>query len=306
MSRILITGASGLLGLNFGLQFAGQHDLVGVANTHHLKGLPFALRQVDLTQPEAAARLVDDVCPEIVLHCAALANIDLAEANPALAERMNAQVPGEMAAAARRVGAVMIHISTDAVFDGVKGNYSETDAPNPLNVYARSKLAGEQMVLDANPDAIVARVNFYGWSLTGQRSLAELFYDKLRAGHKIFGFTDVFFCPLQVNLLGEILLQMAQLRLSGVYHVVSREALSKYDFGCRIARLFDLDQNLIQPVSWKEAGLKAVRSPNLTLSTAKLAAALGEDLPDQQSGLERFRTILQNGGGIFNHRVTSQ
>jgi dTDP-4-dehydrorhamnose reductase len=295
MSRILVTGASGLLGLNFGLQFSGQHEIIGVANTHRLSGLPFALRMLDLAQPGAAAKLIDEVHPEIVLHCAAMANIDQAEANPQAAYRMNAEVSGELAEAARRSGAVMVYISTDAVFDGLRGDFAETDEPNPINVYARTKLAGEQAVLQANPDAIVARVNFYGWSLSGQRSLGELFYNNLSAGKSMLGFTDVLFCPLEVNKLGAVLLKMTERRLSGIYHAVSREALSKYDFGCRIARLFDLDEALIRPVPWKEAGLKAPRSPRLTLCTEKLAAALGEPLPDQAAGLDRFIALYREG-----------
>jgi dTDP-4-dehydrorhamnose reductase len=295
MSRILVTGASGLLGLNFGLQFAGQHEIIGVANVHRLSRLPFPLRMLDLTQPGAAAKVIDDVQPEIVLHCAAQANIDQAEANPQAAYRINAEVSGELADAARRSGAVMVYISTDAVFDGLRGDYTESDEPNPINVYARTKLAGEQAVLQANPDAIVARVNFYGWSLSGQRSLGELFYNNLSTGKSMFGFTDVFFCPLEVNGLGAVLLKMAERRLSGIYHTLSREALSKYDFGCRIARQFGLDEALIRPVSWKEAGLKALRSPRLTLCTEKLAAALGEPLPDQAAGLERFIALYREG-----------
>jgi dTDP-4-dehydrorhamnose reductase len=255
MSRILVTGVSGLLGINFALQYAGQHEVIGVANTHDLKGVPFELRQADLAQPGTAARLVAEVDPEIVLHCAAMAVVDRVEADPALAERVNGEVPGELAAAARKSGAMMVHISTDAVFDGVRGDYREEDATNPLNTYALTKLHGEQAVMAANPDAAIARVNFYGWSLSGQRSLGELFFNNLRAGKTMFGFTDVYFCTLQVNVLSEILLRMAQLKLSGIYHTVSSEALSKYDFGCRVARLFGLDAELIQPVSWKEAGL---------------------------------------------------
>lgn len=302
MSLILVTGASGLLGLNFSLQFAAQHEIIGVANhhpekggLHRLAGLPFKLRQIDLAQPQAASRLIAEVRPDVVLHCAALANIDQAESNPELAERVNAQLPGEMAAAARAVGAVMLHISTDAVFDGVHGDYAEDDRPNPLNVYAATKLRGEQAVLAANPAAIVARVNFYGWSVSGQRSLAELFYNQLSAGKTMFGFTDVFFCPLQVELLGEVLLRMAQKGLRGVFHTVSSETLSKYEFGCRVARLFGLDASLIQPVSWKDGGLKAVRSPNLNLRTARLAAALGQPLPGQAAGLARFHLEWEQG-----------
>jgi dTDP-4-dehydrorhamnose reductase len=209
-----------------------------------------------------------------------------------------------MAAAARGVGAVMLHISTDAVFDGVQGDYAEDDRTNPLNVYAATKLRGEQAVLAANPAAMVARVNFYGWSISGQRSLAELFYNQLSAGKTMFGFTDVFFCPLQVELLGEVLLRMAQIELSGVFHTVSSETLSKYDFGCRVAHLFGLDASLIQPVSWKDAGLKAVRSPNLNLRTARLAAALGQPLPGQSAGLDRFQQQLVRGRLDFLRRLS--
>jgi dTDP-4-dehydrorhamnose reductase len=295
MSRILVTGASGLLGIHFGLQYAAEHEIIGVAHTHRLKDLPFALHCLDLAQAGAADKLVAETHPELILHCAALANVDQAESNPALAQRINAEVPGELAAAARRTGAVMVQISTDAVFDGTRGDYRETDEPNPINVYAHSKLAGEAAVLAANPEAIVARVNFYGWSLGGQRSLGELFYNQLSAGRKMFGFTDVFFCPLQVNVLGSLLLKMAQRGLSGIYHVVSSEALSKYDFGCRIARRFGLDESLIQPVSWVEAGLKAARSPRLTLRTDKLAAVLGEPLPGQAGSLDTFFAQFQTG-----------
>jgi dTDP-4-dehydrorhamnose reductase len=295
MSRILVTGASGLLGLNFGLQFTGRHEIIGVTNSRRLQGVPFELRQVDLAQPGSAARLMDEVRPDIVLHCAAQANIDAAEGDPVMAERINARVPGEIAAASRSTGAAMVHISTDAVFDGVRGNYLEEDVPNPVNIYAQTKLRGEQAVLAANPDAAVARVNFYGWSVIGTRSLGELFYNNLSVGKNMFGFTDVFFCTLQVNVLSEILLHMAELRLKGIYHVVSHEALSKYDFGCRVARRFGLDESLIIPVSWKDGGLKAVRSPNLTLRTEKLAAALGSPLPDQASGLERFYQLYREG-----------
>lgn len=295
MTRILVTGASGLLGLNFCLQYAGQHEIMGLTHSLPLSGTPFKVIQADLTQPDVAIKVITATGPVLIVHCAAAANLEVAEANPALAWRLNAEVPGEVAAAARRVGAQMIHISTDAVFDGLSGNYSESDPPNPLSVYAQSKLAGEQAVAAVNPDAIIARVNFYGWSALGRRSLAEFFYTNLTAGIPIPGFTDVFFNPLHTHGLNEILMRMVDLKLSGLFHVVSRESLSKYDFGCRIARLFGLDPRTIQPASWKTAGLAAARAPNLNLRTEKLARALGEPLPDQAAGLERFHTLYQEG-----------
>lgn len=295
MTRFLVTGASGLLGLNFCLQTAGEHTVFGVVHQHALKGVPFTVLSADLSQPGEVERIVEQAQPEVILHCAALANLDACEANPELAEHLNARVPGELAQAAKRLGARLVHISTDAVFDGQSGNYCETDLPHPINTYARTKLAGEHKVADSDPQALIARVNFYGWSLKGVRSLGEWFVNNLSAGRYIYGFTDVFFCPLLVQQLSEILIKAVEKRLSGIYHVVSSESLSKDDFGRRLAHQFKLDETLITPVSWKVSGLQAVRSPDLTLNSTKLAEAFGETLPGQASGIQRFHELYLQG-----------
>lgn len=295
MTRILVTGASGLLGLNFCLRYAGQHEILAVTHRLPLTGAPFQVISCELAEPGAAARVVLETRPDWILHCAAVTNLEQSEKNPAQSWRLNAEVPGEIASAARQAGAGLVHVSTDAVFDGLAGNYSETDTPHPLSVYAQSKLAGEQAVAAAYPEAVIARVNFYGWSAFGTRSLAEFFYYNLLAGKKISGFTDIFFNPLEVQTLGETFMGMMARNLRGLFHVVSRESLSKYDFGCRIAQRFALDAGLIQPTSWKTSGLVAQRAPNLNLRTEKLAQALGEPLPDQAAGLQRFQRSYQEG-----------
>jgi len=128
----------------------------------------------------------------------------------------------------------------------------------------------------------------YGWSLLGKRSLGEFFYHNLSAGKRVNGFTDVFFCPLLANDLAHVFLRMLTLELSGLYHVVSSECLSKYEFGVRIARKFGLDEGLIAPTRLEMAGLKAVRSLNLTLSTQKLSLALGAEPPGIDPGIGKF------------------
>jgi dTDP-4-dehydrorhamnose reductase len=238
-------------------------------------------------------RTLEIARPDWIIHCAALANLDACEADPALAQRLNAEVPGELAALA--AGARMVHISTDAVFDGQCGDYGEEDPPNPLCIYARSKLEGERRVLGANPEAAVARVNLHGWSISGKRSLSEFFFYNLQAGKPVLGFTDVYFCPMLANDLAGVLLAMLEKGLKGLYHTVSSESLTKYDFGLRIARKFGLDESLITPSSVEEAGLKAARSPRLTLKTEKLSQALGIVLPGISSGIERLYTLYQQG-----------
>jgi dTDP-4-dehydrorhamnose reductase len=288
MTRILVTGASGLLGLNFAIQYQTAHQVMGVVNTHGLQNMSFAVVKTDLNNPRILKRLLVGAAPEVVIHAAAIANLEACEKNPALAQQVNADLPGELAKLTRELGMKMVHISTDAVFDGEQGNYEETDEPNPLSVYSRTKLEGEQQVMAANPEAVVARVNFFGWSLTGRRSLSEFFYNNLSAGKPMKGFTDVNFCPLQVNQLAETLMEMVSLDLKGIYHVVSKDSLSKYEFGCRIADQFGFDKGLIAPVSWQDGGLTARRSPNLTLNVDRLTAALGAPMPGIESGIRRF------------------
>lgn len=293
--KILVTGASGLLGLNLCLGNGDSHTLLGV-DRGKLHGTPFELIRAELTGPGAVSRLIDIARPEAVIHTAALANLEACEADPQAARLLNAEIPGLLAETCAKNDIRLIHISTDAVFDGAKdGIYTEADAPNPLSVYAQTKLLGEQNVLAVNPNAIVARVNFFGWSLSGTRSLSEFFYNKLSAGQPCNGFTDVYFCPLFVGDLAEILVRMLEKGLSGVYHAVAAEALSKYEFGQRIARQFGFDEAFVLPKSVEESGLKARRSHNLRLSINKLSTALGQEIPGVSTGIEQFYTQLQQG-----------
>ncbi len=294
--RILITGASGLLGLNLSLiALKSNHEVIGWLNTKALRHAPFPVESVDLLDLDTVEAKIETVAPDLIIHCAAVANLETAEANPDLADRVNALAASEIARVATKNSIHMVHISTDAVFDGTKGDYNEEDIPSPINIYAKSKLAGEWAVEEVNPDAIIARVNFYGWSLSGERSLAEFFFNHLREGIPIKGFTDAFFCPLYVGHLAEILLEMVERGLSGLYHVVSPEKMSKHDFGVSIARKFGFDESLITPASVQDAGLSAARSPKLTLRTDKLQAALGRSMPDQTTALEAFYQSWQAG-----------
>jgi dTDP-4-dehydrorhamnose reductase len=293
--RILITGASGLLGLNLALETTRRHLVFGTVNRHALNTDFFRVIQTDLLAPGAIERLLDSTQPEWVIHCAALANLDACEADPLLAKQLNTELPYKLASHVARSGARLLHVSTDAVFDGLQGNYTEEDDDSPVGIYYRTKYEGELAVAEADPCAIIARVNLFGWSLTGNRSLAEFFFNNLSQGRQVMGFTNVFFCPLLANHLADIFVSMLNKKLNGVYHVVSSESLSKYDFGVRLAHRFSLDDGLIYPTSVSQSGLKAVRSPNLTLCSDKLAHALGESLPNISTGLDKLYALYQQG-----------
>jgi dTDP-4-dehydrorhamnose reductase len=304
--RILVTGASGLLGINLALEASRDHQVFGLVNDHRLHTAAFQVVDGDLLIPGTAERLLDEIQPDWVIHCAALANLDACEADPARARQLNTEVPRLLAELVARGGARLLHVSTDAVFDGLRGDYNEEDIPSPVGVYSQTKQAAEQAVSQANPQAIIARVNLFGYSLTRKRSLGEFFLYNLQAGKQVMGFTDVLFCPLLANDLAQIFIEMLTQELTGLYHVVSSDCISKYEFGVRLARSFGLDATLIQPTMVAQSGLMAVRSPKLNLRSNKLASALGHPLPTITSGLELYYELFQAGYPDLIRRMSTQ
>jgi len=293
--KLLIPGVSGLLGINLAQEMMGKHEIIGI-DRGKLNNAPFEVLHRDLSDASGFDSILDSEKPEAVINCAALANLEDCEENPELAKQINVDVPRQMARACKAKNIPFVHISTDAVFDGEKDDfYTEDDKPNPLSVYAKTKLEGEWAVLTESPEAIVARVNFYGWSLNGRRSLAEFFVNNLMNNKSMSGFTDVLFCPMLVNDTARLLVKMLEKNLHGLYHLVGPHAMSKYQFGVEIARKFKLKESEITPKSVVFGGLIAKRSNNLSLSTRKLSTDLGESLPEFSTGLSEFYTQYAQG-----------
>jgi dTDP-4-dehydrorhamnose reductase len=295
MARLLFTGASGLLGINLAQESMSAHDIIGV-DRGKLINAPFKTVKADFSDLNMVASVIDAVRPAWLINCAALADIDQCEDYPERAHQLNTELPAQLAKVCKTRGISLVHISTDAVFDGqMDGFYTEQDSPNPKNVYAKTKLEGERAVLAENPSAIVARVNFYGWSLSGRRSLAEFFVNNLKNNKSMSGFTDAIFCPMFVNQTARLLLKMLERGLTGLYHVVGPQAMNKYQFGVEIARKFGLQEGGISPRSIHTSNLTAKRSHNLSLSTNKLSTVLDMHLPEFSTGLDEFYTLYQQG-----------
>ena len=284
-----------MLGINLAVEAMRAHDVVGV-DRGKLKSAPFDVIQADLAHKAAIDSVIDSTRPDWLINCAALASLEKCEADPAQARILNTDLPGELAVACAKRNIRLVHISTDAVFDGTKeGFYTEEDDPSPPGVYSQTKLDGECAVQEINPQAIIARVNFYGWSLGGRRSLAEFFVNNLSEGKLVNGFTDVVFCPMLVNETARLLLEMLRKNLSGLYHVVGAQPMNKYQFGLEMARTFGLREDLISPRSVEGSGLTAKRSHNLWLSTHKLSTDLGHEIPPFSTGLAEFYTQFKQG-----------
>lgn len=293
--RLVVTGAGGMLGINLCLQQAGRHAVTALTYDVPLRGAAFDSFSVDITDFKAVEKILENAKPDAVIHCAAMADVDSCEKQPDLAKLVNSEAPGFLAEWCAKHAVRMVQISTDAVFDGTRGDYVETDIPNPLSVYAQTKLKAEQNVASVHPDAIIARVNFFGFSPSGKRSLAEFFLNHLRARQVVQGFQDVYFCPLYAGHLCSTLIAMLGKGMSGLFHVVSPSALSKFTFGQKLAERYGLDARLIQPISVKDSGLIAPRSQNLTLKIDKLIQELGYQLPDMSDGIDAFFTAEKDG-----------
>lgn len=293
MTRILIAGASGLLGINLALEAAKRYEVIGVVHHQVLHEPGFRTVKYDLLDPDAIGRVLDDAGADWVINCVALADLDASESQPELAQQLNAELPGRMAAEAAKRGLRFLQVSTDAVFDGVKGNYDEEDAPAPINVYGRTKRLAELAVKAVHPHVLIVRPNFFGWSISGQKSLAEFFYNNLSARKPVAGYIDRVFCPLLVNELAAVMLELLEKDLRGIYHVVSQDHLSKYEFGVAIANRFGLDAGLIKPTSTQDTF--APRALNLTMHSARLVKALGCRTSTIAEGIDELFRQFQSG-----------
>jgi dTDP-4-dehydrorhamnose reductase len=291
---ILLTGASGLLGANLAIAAQERYQsLISVSHNHVLNSRDQV--RADLTDKETVTELIQCFNPTWVIHCAALTDVDWCEKYPDEAWRVNVEMSHHLAVAARRVRAGIIYISTDSVFDGETGQYSEKDAPKPLNMYARSKLAGEIAVQKELEHSLIIRTNIYGWNMQDKLSLAEWILSQLEAGQHINAFCDVIFTPILVNDLCEVIFNMLEHGLSGLYHVAGADPCSKYEFAMHLTDIFGLDHRLVQPVSIASSHLQAPRPKNTSLQTTKVCRALGSLMPDVRSGLKRLKELRESG-----------
>jgi dTDP-4-dehydrorhamnose reductase len=288
---ILVSGASGMLGSAV-IRSAVARG-VGVVGTHHDTPVTVA-GQETARMPLEDAREVEAflarVAPAAVIHCAALTNVDYCEANSGDAFSINAKATAVLARAAARCGARFLYVSTDAVFDGTRGWYEESDSCRPVNVYAASKLQGEAGSLAEHAGAVVVRLAPFGWSARPtKRSLAEWVLCELRAGRAITGFVDAVFTPMYAGDVAQALLELVlDPDRSGVYHLGSRDALSKYEFARALASASDLADDKVAAASIASHPFRAERPMNVSLATAKVSRDTGWTMPTVAEGIARM------------------
>ena len=256
--RVLVVGA-GFLGSNIAQEF--RDHIVTQTNLTKIQKDSYIL---DITDGEKVIDCFNDVRPSIVINCAANTEIDFLEKNAQIAYSINGDGVRNLAVAAERSNVKFIHISTDGVFDGTCGNYTEEDKPNPINVYARSKIIGEEHVVRNCSNHVIVRTNFYGYH-PQNKFLFNNILSKLRKKEKIIGFDDVIFTPLEVSNLSRQISDVAFSNYVGILNLSSNESISKYQFCCSVAEAFGFDSNLIRKGSIEDAGFITKRPKNTSL-----------------------------------------
>ena len=267
MVKVLITGANGLVGQTLVRKFLIMPEfefLATSASECKVKGLnPDRFLQMDITNREAVVTVFDLFKPEVVIHCAAMTQVDPCEQNPELCDQVNITGVKIVAKAAEQAGAKFICLSTDFVFDGLKGPYSEDDQPNPVSVYGWSKLQGEFITHSLRvPWVIVRTILVYGVTQSMNRSnLVTWVRDSLSQHKPIRVVNDQFRMPTLVDDLADGIISIIERNKVGIYHLSGPEMISIYDFALKIAKIFRLDDSLITPIlseSLNQAGKRPV------------------------------------------------
>lgn len=300
--RVLCTGATGLVGYNF-VQSASKAgcEVVAVCGKNELAGMGnVSVVHADLTDTDKLQRLVLDVFPDAIVNCAAIASPADVDANPDLAHRLNTEMPEQLALLANHIGARLVHMSTDMVFDGTAAPYVNTDIPMPCTLYGTTKLLAEKKILKiAAPTTVVLRLSHVsGNSLTGRRSLHEKLLRAWAGGKKTPCRTDEIKCPLSASVLADLIVEILQRpKLSGIYHYCGADALSRYDMAARIAVHFGLSpEEFIEPVKG-DRPCDLTMDAHALLSRVKTPAPTYAQLLDEMQLPADLRPWLISKGG---------
>ncbi len=282
MKQHLVIGASGQVGFHL-LQTLGTSGNL-VVGTFRKQPLPNLLH-LDIRNPEDVDALITLIRPNIVWLPASLTNVDYCETHPAEGYAINVLGVKHVVWASNRVGAKLVYFSSDYVFDGKDGPYSEDATANPICEYGRQKLIAEHYVSLWAEDYLIIRTTVvYGWE-PQQKNFVERLVKTLQKGQVLRVPDDQMGSPTYAFDLARAARDLVEAGASGVYHVVGPERASRYEFAREAARIFGLDVKLIRPVSTTELGQVAKRPLNAGMTAKRMQDVLGRELLDYTSGL---------------------
>ncbi|MEM0099643.1 dTDP-4-dehydrorhamnose reductase [Desulfurococcus sp.] len=289
--KILLTGATGLLGYNLlRLLLETGYEIIATYHNSTLDDFlnDIAWVRVDLEDQEKIMQAVREVAPDVIMHAAAYTDVDGCEVNREKAYRINYLATSAIARIAGKVKAFVVYVSTDYVFDGEKGMYKENDLPNPVNYYGFTKLLGEVAISSILPETslIVRTSGLYGYSPTGKKNFGIISFEKLLRGEEVYAFYDQILSPTYAYALAMELIKIVEKKITGIIHLAG-ERLSRYEFARTLAKVLGADDALIKPISVNDVKLIAKRPKDSSLDTAE-ARVQGFSIPPVVECLTHF------------------
>jgi dTDP-4-dehydrorhamnose reductase len=294
MACILITGASGFLGQILTLALAREHHVVAGFHNTRPRLERGEIVPLDVTQPDQLADQFRRLKPDLVVHGAALSQPDACEKAPDRAHSVIVDGSRSMALAARELGFRLIHISTDLVFDGTKGNYTEEDPVRGISVYSRAKIEAETIVRELAPGAVILRIGvLYGPGNCHYPGFVDTVMARWRSGQPMTFYVDQYRTPTFAPQVAEVAEKaLTHPELSGVLHLGGADRISRYDFGLLLAQQVGAPRSLVQPGSMWEAKGAAPRGADCSLVSTKIGRLLGVQPVTCSEGLQE----MQRGG----------
>jgi dTDP-4-dehydrorhamnose reductase len=294
--RVLVTGGTGLLGWWVARVLAerGFH----VTATYHVKK-PSGIEGVswlrmDLEDARSIGEVIRSVAPDVIVHTAAYTDVDGCEVNRSKAYRVNYLGTMMVAKLCKELGCFMVYVSTDYVFDGERGLYSEEDVPSPVNYYGLSKLLGEvavESLLGASSSLILRVSGLYGYSPTGKRNFGIIALEKLLRGEEVKAFHDQYLSPTYTPFLAEMIARVIEKEVKGVLHIAGAR-VSRYQFALTMAKVLRRDPGLVKPISMSELRLPARRPRDSSLDTSR-AQRLGMVMPSHEDAIQHFVAVYR-------------
>jgi dTDP-4-dehydrorhamnose reductase len=290
--KLLITGASGLYGSKLA-QLALDRKIE--VKSCGFQGLSVGCNYVkmDITDRVMVEESFRKIRPDVVVHAASLTDVDECELNQAFAWKVNVEGTKNIVDAAEKLGCFLVYISTDYVFNGEVGRYTESDKPNPANYYGLTKLKGEEIV-KTQQEYFIARpsVIFGSTPASGKVNYALWLINTLRRGERVKIVTDQWNTPTLNTNLAEMTLEVIERRLTGTYHLCGASRVSRFEFAEMLADAFSLDKCLIEPVESSSFSWVAKRPRDSSLDTSKAQRDLRVKPLGLGDALERLRFEL--------------
>ena len=279
-------GASGLLGEGF--QHISKHTKNEFIFCYTKNKIPNA-EYLDITKDDMIKSIFQIHKPDVLINCSAITDPEFCEKNKSLAFSVNTLGVKRLAQACNIYNSHMIHISTEYVFDGNNGPYQENDIPKPISYYGQTKYESEKVVLKENENFCVARASLlYGWSKNKQ-NLATMIISELRNNRQVKLINDLQVSPSYTNNVAEMLLELAKMKISGIFNVANSSIITRYDFGMLLSEIFGLDKSLIKSISVEDFHWKVPRPQKSGLLTEKISGILRKKPSSAKECLIRMR-----------------